>query len=57
MRERDRNMNGLTNFPKLYYPELYLLHGGYKAFFEQYSVSLCYNGRWGMVSCHIEVED
>eukprot|EP00731_Ephydatia_muelleri_P020525 Em0013g252a len=36
MREHDRNINGMTNFPKLYYPELYLLHGGYKAFFEQY---------------------
>ena len=26
-------------FPKLYYPELYLLEGGYKAFYEQFPVS------------------
>lgn len=51
MREHDRNINGMTNFPKLYYPELYLLHGGYKAFFEQYCVSLL---RWEEgVNCHI----
>ena len=25
-------MNGI-NFPSLYFPELYLLHGGYKAMF------------------------
>lgn len=27
-------------FPKLYYPELYLMEGGYKAFFEHHSVSV-----------------
>ena len=32
LRQRDREKNGI-NFPNLYYPELYLLHGGYKAMF------------------------
>lgn len=32
MRKLDRNMNGIS-FPSLYFPELYLLHGGYKAMF------------------------
>ncbi|CAI8013985.1 M-phase inducer phosphatase [Geodia barretti] len=35
MRELDRKKNGMA-FPKLYYPELYLLDGGYKAFYEQF---------------------
>ncbi len=38
MRKIDRERNGI-NFPSLYYPELYLLVGGYKAFFEKYPVS------------------
>lgn len=38
MREIDRKKNGVA-FPKLYYPELYLLEGGYKAFYEQFPVS------------------
>ena len=38
MRELDRKKNGMA-FPKLYYPELYLLDGGYKAFYEQFPVS------------------
>ncbi|PIK55485.1 putative M-phase inducer phosphatase [Apostichopus japonicus] len=33
LRENDRNAN-LENYPALFYPELYLLHGGYKNFFE-----------------------
>ena len=37
MRETDRKKNGM-GFPKLYYPEVYLLEGGYKAFFEKFSV-------------------
>ena len=28
------------NFPKLYYPELYLMDGGYKAFFKDHQVSI-----------------
>jgi rhodanese-related sulfurtransferase len=32
MRQTDREKNGM-NFPKLYFPELYLLDGGYKSFF------------------------
>jgi M-phase inducer phosphatase 2 len=35
MRELDRKKNGMA-FPKLYYPELYLLNGGYKAYYEQF---------------------
>ena len=38
MREIDRKRNGMA-FPKLYYPELYLLEGGYKAFYELVPVS------------------
>lgn len=35
-----RNMDRTANrdaYPKLFYPELYLLEGGYKAFYEQYA--------------------
>jgi len=35
MRKLDRSAN-LENWPSLYYPELYLLHGGYNAFFRQF---------------------
>ena len=42
MRETDRKENGMK-FPKLYYPEVYLLEGGYKAFFEKFSVRLSDN--------------
>jgi len=38
LREMDRKRNGLADFPKLYYPELYLAHGGYKSFYEQFPV-------------------
>ena len=38
MRSIDRKKNDMA-FPKLYYPELYLLEGGYKAFYEQFPVS------------------
>ncbi|XP_048399438.1 M-phase inducer phosphatase 1-B-like isoform X2 [Stegostoma tigrinum] len=33
LREEDRNLN---EYPNLYYPELYILKGGYKAFFPQF---------------------
>jgi rhodanese-related sulfurtransferase len=33
LRNMDRIKNGVPNFPKLYYPEVYLLHGGYSVFF------------------------
>lgn len=39
LREIDRKENGFKFFPKLYYPELYLLEGGYKDFYHAYSVS------------------
>ena len=38
MRKIDREKNGM-NFPKLFYPEIYLLHGGYKNFYQSYPVS------------------
>ncbi|XP_078087766.1 M-phase inducer phosphatase 1-B-like [Mustelus asterias] len=34
LREEDRSMN---EYPNLYYPELYILKGGYKAFFPQFT--------------------
>ena len=37
MRKLDREQNGM-DFPSLYYSELYLLDGGYKAFHEMYPV-------------------
>ena len=39
MRKVDREQNGM-NFPSLYYPELYLLDGGYKRFYENDSRSV-----------------
>jgi len=39
LRKEDRTIHGIMKFPKLYYPELYLIEGGYKAFFEHHSVS------------------
>ncbi|PSN40210.1 hypothetical protein C0J52_17642 [Blattella germanica] len=36
LRKTDRDQNG-DSYPALNYPELYLLHGGYKTFFEKHS--------------------
>lgn len=38
LREYDRRVHE-SCFPKLYYPELYLLEGGYRVFYEKYTVS------------------
>lgn len=35
IRKRDRAMN---EYPRLHYPELYILKGGYKEFFQQFQV-------------------
>jgi hypothetical protein len=35
LRSRDRGLNA-ENYPALHFPELYLLEGGYKAFFERH---------------------
>ncbi|KAI9890580.1 MAG: cell division cycle- protein [Vezdaea aestivalis] len=40
IREQDRNANA-AQYPKLTYPEMYILDGGYKAFFTSYE-SRCY---------------
>lgn len=37
LRQRDREINS-HNYPQLHYPELYLLQGGYKAFYEAHKV-------------------
>lgn len=38
MRNKDRQIN-MHAYPRLIHPELYILHGGYKEFFENYKVS------------------
>jgi len=39
LRNQDRVMN-LMQYPHLYYPEIYILNGGYREFFGIYKVSL-----------------
>lgn len=39
MRKVDRERNGM-DFPKLYYPELYLIEGGYKNFYATHPVNI-----------------
>jgi len=36
IRRKDRDLHGISNFPKLYYPELYLMKGGYLEFYSQF---------------------
>jgi len=38
LRNEDRQSNK-DNYPSLHHPEIYLLEGGYKAFYEKYKVS------------------
>ena len=37
LREQDRELNK-DHYPRLNYPEIYVLEGGYKAFYEKYEV-------------------
>ncbi|XP_051889271.1 M-phase inducer phosphatase 2 [Pristis pectinata] len=37
LREKDREVNG-TDYPKLHYPELYVLKGGYREFFPKFKL-------------------
>ena len=43
MRERDRQINGLQNFPKLFFPEVYVMRNGYRQFHASYP-ELCDGG-------------
>ena len=36
IRDLDRKVHGMDGFPNLFYPEMYLLEGGYKCFFERF---------------------
>jgi hypothetical protein len=36
LRARDRAVVGIAHYPKLLYPELYVLKGGYRAFFAEF---------------------
>ncbi|XP_055954624.1 M-phase inducer phosphatase 1-A-like [Patella vulgata] len=40
LRSQDRVLNS-QNYPRLYYPEVYILHGGYKTFYE-HNQDLCH---------------
>lgn len=35
LRNKDRQLN-MQRYPLLYYPEIYILHGGYRSFYEKY---------------------
>jgi len=37
LRNRDRQLN-VSRYPYLHYPELYIVKGGYSAFFEKFKV-------------------
>ena len=39
LREQDRELNK-AHYPKLNYPEMYVLEGGYKAFYEKHEVTI-----------------
>ena len=40
LREQDRAAH-TDSYPQLYYPEMYVMHGGYKAFYEQCGEAMC----------------
>ena len=40
LREQDRSAHR-DSYPQLYYPEIYVMHGGYKAFYEQCGAAMC----------------
>lgn len=41
LRERDRKIH-INDYPNLFYPEIYVMEGGYKLFFEFYPVYMNY---------------
>lgn len=36
MRSVDRTTKGMAHYPELFYPDIYVMDGGYKSFFQQY---------------------
>jgi M-phase inducer tyrosine phosphatase len=36
MRSTDRQLKGAAHYPELFYPDIYVVDGGYKNFFQQY---------------------
>jgi len=36
LRSQDRELNGVANFPRLFFPEVYLMKEGYKTFFTRF---------------------
>ena len=55
-RSVDRNLNQL-NYPRLHYPEIYILKGGYRDFFESYSVTCKKNAFYNMFRNDVIRED
>ncbi len=41
MRELDRKLKGYQNFPSLFYPEMYIIEGGYKEFYKRHPELCC----------------
>ena len=51
LRETDRYLNE-ARYPQLFYPESYLLEGGYKEFSSKYP-QFCENNNNGTASCYV----
>jgi len=50
LRGMDRQANGIANYPRCYYPYVYVLHGGYRTFHEKWNGSP-YCGDYVPMSC------